>query len=126
MVSFLAESLETLRRSLCARFITKDALKSAKIASLLIELDVADKTNQKDINSVDLGFGLKYELKRLVSDRRSLACKFFNLKEKRWSFWQVRNHAMEKKSIPIFVCKVPEMLVFKLHSGILKILRADV
>ena len=48
MVSFLAESLETLRRSLCARFITKDALKSAKIASLLIKLDVADKTNQKD------------------------------------------------------------------------------
>ena len=83
MVSFLAESLETLRRSLCARFITKDALKSAKIASLLIKLDVADKTNQKDINSVDLGFGLKYELKRLVSGRRSLACKFFNLKEKR-------------------------------------------
>ena len=66
MVSFLAGSLETLRRSLCARFIRKDVVKSAKIASLLIKVDVADKTKQKGINSVDLGFGLKYELKRLV------------------------------------------------------------
>ena len=59
MISFLAESLETLLRSLCAKFIRKDVLESAKTASLLIKLDVADKANQKDINSVDLGFGIK-------------------------------------------------------------------
>ena len=77
MVFFLAESLEILLGSLCAKFIRKDVLESAKTASLLIKLDLADKTYQKDVNSVDLGFGVKYKLKR------SLACKFFNLKKKR-------------------------------------------
>ena len=70
MVPFLAESLETLLRSLCAKFIRKDVLESAKTASLLIKLDVADKANQKDINSVDLGFGIKYELKRLIDGKK--------------------------------------------------------
>ena len=59
MVPFLAESLEILLRSLCVKFIRKDVLESAQTASLLIKLDVADKANQKDINSVDLGFGIK-------------------------------------------------------------------
>ena len=45
MISFLAESHKTLLRSLCAKFIKKDVLESAKKAILLIKLDVADKTN---------------------------------------------------------------------------------
>ena len=40
----------------------KDVPECAKTASLLVKLDVADKTNQRDITSVDLGFGIKYEL----------------------------------------------------------------
>ena len=67
MVPFLAESLETLLRSLCAKFMRKDVLECAKKASLLIKLHVADKTNQKYNDSVDLGFGKKYVLKRLFS-----------------------------------------------------------
>ena len=51
MVPFLAESLEILLRSLCAKFIRKDVLESAKTVILLIKLDVADETNQKDISS---------------------------------------------------------------------------
>ena len=70
MVPFLAESLETLLRSLCARFFRKDVLESAKTASLLIKLDVADKTNWKDVNSDDLGFGIKYELRRLIVSKK--------------------------------------------------------
>ena len=53
MVPVLEDSLETLPWSLCGKFIRKDVLESAKAASLLIKLDVADKTNQKNINSVD-------------------------------------------------------------------------
>ena len=52
-------------------------LESAKTASFLIKPDVADKANRNDVNSVNLGFGIKYELK------------FFKIKKKRWSFWQV-------------------------------------
>ena len=37
MVPFLAESLETLLRSLCAKFIRKDVLESVKTARLLIK-----------------------------------------------------------------------------------------
>ena len=59
MVPLLAESLETLLRSLCATFIRKDVLESAKTASLLIKIDEADKANQKNINSADLRFGIK-------------------------------------------------------------------
>ena len=43
MFSFLAESFETLLRSLCAKFIRKDVLESAKTTTLLIKLDVADR-----------------------------------------------------------------------------------
>ena len=70
MVPFLAENLETLLRSLCAKLIRKDVFQFAKRASLLIKLDVADKTNQKDINSVDLGFGIKFEWKRLIDSKK--------------------------------------------------------
>ena len=61
MVPFLTESLEILLRSLCVKCIRKYVLESGKTASLLIKLDVTDKTNQKDINSVDLGFWYKMQ-----------------------------------------------------------------
>ena len=70
MVPFLVESLETLLRSLCAKLIRKDLFQCAKTASLLIKLDVADKTNQKDTNSLGLRFGIKYELKRLTDSKK--------------------------------------------------------
>ena len=70
MVPFLAENLETLLRSLCAKLIRKDVFQFAKTVSLLIKLDVADKTNQKDINSVDLGFGIKFEWKSLIDSKK--------------------------------------------------------
>ena len=56
--------------SFCAKFIRKDAPEKAETASLLIKLDVPDKTNWKDVNSVDLGFGIKYELKRLIDSKK--------------------------------------------------------
>ena len=56
--------------SFCAKFIRKDVPEKAETASLLIKLDVPDKTNWKDVNSVDLGFGIKYELKRLIDSKK--------------------------------------------------------
>ena len=82
MVPFLAESLETLLRSLCARFFRKDVLESAKTASLLIKLDVADKTNWKDVNSDDLGFGIKHELERLIVSKKVGSMQVFQFKKR--------------------------------------------
>ena len=77
MVPFLAESLVTLLRSLCAKFIKKDVFESAKTANLLIKIDVADKTNVKDINGVDLWFGIKYELERLTDSTKVTSIQVF-------------------------------------------------
>ena len=86
MVPFLAESLETLLRSLCMKFIRKDVLESTKTASLLIKLDVADKTNGKDINSVDLEFGRKYKLKRLIDSKKVTSMQIFQFKKEALEF----------------------------------------
>ena len=96
MVPFLAESLETLLRSLCAKFIRKDVLESAKTASLLIKLDVADETNQKDINSVDLGFGIKYKLKRIIDSKKVISMQVFQFRKEVMQFLaSLCSHAME-------------------------------
>ena len=64
-------------------------LESAKKNSLQIKVDVADKTNQKDISDVSLGVGIKYESKRLINSKKVTSTQVFQLKKKRWSFWQV-------------------------------------
>ena len=70
MILLLTESLETLLRSLYAKFIRKDVLESVKAASLLLKLDVADKTNRKDVSSLNLGVGIKYELEWLMDSKK--------------------------------------------------------
>ena len=64
-------------------------LESAKKNSLQIKVDVADKTNQKDISDVSLGVAIKYESKRLINSKKVTSTQVFQLKKKRWSFWQV-------------------------------------
>ena len=46
-------------------------------ANLLIKLDIADKTNRKDINSVDFEFDLKYKLKRLTDSKKVTSMQVF-------------------------------------------------
>ena len=97
MVPFLAESLETLLRSLCAKFIRKYVLERAKTASLLIKLEVADITNQKDSNSVDLAFRIKYKLKRLIDSYKVTSMKVFQFKKQAMEFLaSLFSHAMER------------------------------
>ena len=52
-------------------------------AVLLIKVNVADKTNRKDISSVDLGFGIKYELKRLIYIKKATSMQVLQFKKKR-------------------------------------------
>ena len=81
MVPFLAESLDTLLGSLCVKFIRKDKLENGKIASLVIKVDIADKANQNNISSVDLGSGIKYKLKRLIYSKKVTSMQVFQFKK---------------------------------------------
>ena len=62
MVPFLGEGYETLCKLSYKNFIRKDVPESAKTASLLIQLDVADKTNRNDVYNFDLNFGKKMRI----------------------------------------------------------------
>ena len=105
MVLFLAESLETLPSSLCANFIWEDVFESAKTATFLIKLDVTDKADRKDINSVDLGFGIKYKLKRLIDSKKVISMQVFQISKKSVGFFGKSLHPCNRKeSTPIFVC----------------------
>ena len=106
MISFLAESHKTLLRSLCAKFIKKDVFESAKKASLLIKLDVADKTNWKDVNSVNLGFGIKCELKRQIGSKKVTSMKVLQCKKNKKKCWRFGQGfaAMRWKKVHFDVC----------------------
>ena len=63
---------------------------------MLIKLDVADKKNRKDVKSVDFGFGIKYELKRLIDSKMVTSMQVFQFKKETLEFLgSVCNHAME-------------------------------
>ena len=62
-----------------------------------MKLDVPDETNQKDINSVDLGFGIKYELKRLIDSGKVTRMQVFQFKKEVLKFLaSLCSHAVEK------------------------------
>ena len=122
MILFLAESLETFLRSLCMKFIRKDVLESAKTASLLIlcmkfirkdvlesaktaslliKRNLADKANRNYVNSVHLGFGLKYELKSLIDSKKVTNMQNFQFKKEALVFSDsLCSHAGGKKVHP--------------------------
>ena len=93
---------------------------------MLIKLDVADKKNRKDVKSVDFGFGIKYELKRLIDSKKVTSMQVFQFKKRNARvFGKSLQPCNRKKSTTIFVCKVSEIFDSKLHCGILKILKPD-
>ena len=97
MVPFLADSLGTFLRSLCAKFMRKDVFESAKTASLRIKLDGTDITNRKNVNSVDLGFVIKYELKRLIDSMKVTSMQVFQFQKEALKFLaSLCSHAIEK------------------------------
>ena len=72
-------------------------LESVKTASLQTKIDVADKINQKDINSVDLGCGIKCDLKRLIDSKKVISMQVFQFKKEVLEFLtSLFSHAVEK------------------------------
>ena len=82
----------------------------------MIKVDIADKTNQNNISSVDLGFGIKYKLKRLIYSKKVTSMQVFQFKKEA----SPCSYPMEKKSASFFVCKVSEMFISKLHGGMVE------
>ena len=65
MVPFLIESLDNVLRTLCGHFLRKDVLEEASPVYKLLKVDFNDKTNQVSLDSVDLGFAIKHDVKVL-------------------------------------------------------------
>ena len=62
MAPFLVESLETLSRTFCRRFIRKEILDAALTTLKFIKIDISDKCNQVNCAQFDLGFSIKHNL----------------------------------------------------------------
>ena len=61
-------------------------LESAKTASLLMQLDVSDKTNRNDVNNFDLNFGKKCDFKRLIGSKEVTDIQVFQFKKETLDF----------------------------------------
>ena len=65
MVPFLTESLDNVLRTLCGCFLRKYVLEETRSVYKLLKVDFIDKTNQMSLDSVDLGFAIKHDVKVL-------------------------------------------------------------
>ena len=72
MVAFLAEALEQLLCYFCIKLAKKDVMSRASTASKLIKIDLNDDNNLVSVVNLDFGFGMKYELKQLKSEKNPL------------------------------------------------------
>ena len=76
MAAFFAETLEQL---LCYyKFAKKDVMSKASTASKLIKIDLNEVNNLVSVTNLDLGFGIKYELKQLKSEKKLTDPRGFN------------------------------------------------
>ena len=65
MVPFLTESLDHVLRTLCGCFLRKDVLEETSSLYKMLKVDFSDKINQVSLDSVDLGFAIKHDVKVL-------------------------------------------------------------
>ena len=63
---FLVETLDQLLRSFCSKFIKKDVLSGTSTLALS-KVNLSDSNNHVPTSKVDVGFGLKQQLKELRS-----------------------------------------------------------
>ena len=80
VAGFLAETLEKLLSYFCSKFVKKDVMSKASTASKLIKIDLNDENNLVSVTNLDLGFGIKYELKQLKSEKKLTDAQEFNFK----------------------------------------------
>ena len=66
MAVFLVETLDQLLRSFCSKFVKKEVL-SVTSTLALSKFNLHDSSNHVFVSLVDVGFGLKQQLKELKS-----------------------------------------------------------
>ena len=71
MAAFLAKTLEQLLCYFYFKFAKKDVMSKASTASKLIKIDLNEVNNLVSVTNLDLGFGIKYELKQLKSEKKN-------------------------------------------------------
>ena len=69
MAAFLAETLEQLLHYFCSKFVKKDVMSKASTASKLTKIGLSDENNLVSVTNLDHGFGIKYTLKQLKSEK---------------------------------------------------------
>ena len=97
MVSFLTESLDNVLRTLCGRFLGKDVLEEASSVYKLLKADF--KTNQVSLDSVDLGFAIKHDVKVLKKSEKLNENQLCNLRSRASEFFSSLCTHFTEKSI---------------------------
>ena len=119
MVPFLVDSLETIIREMCSKFILDDVMDKAASTVALIKLDVTNRNIQKV--KPNIGFGLRKDLQELSSTRKISDTQVHNfLQEVKKFLSTLCNHLITKTAVqskfarcaismnPIFMIEFPE------------------
>ena len=100
MVAFLAEALEQLLCYFCIKLAKKDVMSRASAASKLIKIDLNDDNNLVSVVNLDFGFGMKYELKQLKSEKNPTNPQEVNFKLGAQQFLiEICTHLKEKSPV---------------------------
>ena len=97
MVPFLTKSLDNVLRTLCGRFLRKDVLEGASSVYKLLKVDF--KTNRVSLDSVDLGFAIKHDVKILKKSGKLNENQLCNLRPRALEFFSSLCTHFTEKSI---------------------------
>ena len=100
MAPFLVESLETLSRTFCRRFIRKEILDAALTTLKFIKINISDKCNQVNCAQFDLGFSIKHKLNQLKKNGKITDTQIFKFKQEALQFLHALcKHIMTKSPL---------------------------
>ena len=97
MAIFLVETLDQLLWSFCSKFIKKDVL-SGTSNMALSKLNLSNSNNDAPISKVDVGFGLKQQLKELRSSGKINYRQEYQFKSEAFKVFVALCAHMKKKS----------------------------
>ena len=106
MAPFLAEELEKILRLLCSKFIRKEVLSEAVTTSQLLKVGVDEVKNQLSTDKIEVGFGIRYELKQLRSRKKITDTQILTFKRECCQFLAVLcKHMMENSPLKSFTTR---------------------
>ena len=94
---FLVETLDQLLRSFCSKFIKKEVLSGASTLALS-KLNLSDSVNHVSVSQIDLGVGLRQQLKELKSSGKITDRQEYQFKSEALKFLVALCTHMKEKS----------------------------